>query len=59
MRRERTALVAIGGIAMACTIAARLAAMSTQVEIKTTEVKNFEVISVHGNVVVARTESGA
>jgi len=58
MRRKRTALVALGGVAMACAMTATLAARSAQMELKTTEVKNFEVISVHGNVVVARTESG-
>ena len=59
MRRERTALIAIGGIAMACAMTARLTAMSAQMELKTTEVKNFEVVSVHGNIVVAKTDAGA
>jgi hypothetical protein len=59
MRRERTALIAIGGIAMACAMTVTLAAMSAQMELKTTEVKNFEVVSVHGNIVVAKTDAGA
>ncbi len=59
MRRERTALGAIAGVAMTGIMAMRVVAISPQVEVKTTEVKNFEVISVHGNTVVAKTQDGA
>jgi hypothetical protein len=56
MKRERTALVAI---AVACLLAAMGNAISAQVEVKTTEIKNFEVVSVHGNTVVAKAQDGA